>query len=107
MSSQSGLPLNDDAGGDDIKTAGRNMILLPKAISLTVDQLSSEGVYLLDNGSDSFIWVGRTSDAATNNALFGLDSLDGIDTQKVMLNSSGNDLASRLDSIIEALREES
>ena len=84
MDSQAGLPVNDDdVGNDEIKTAGRNMVLLPKALNLTIDRLSSQGVYLLDNGSDSFIWVGRASDAATNNALFGVDSLDGVDTFRV------------------------
>ncbi len=84
MDSQAGLPANDDdVDKDENKTAGRNMILLPKPINLSVERLTSEGVYLLDNGTDSFIWVGRASDAATNNALFGVDSLDGVDIYKV------------------------
>lgn len=86
MDSQAGLPVSDDdAEKEGIKTAGRNMILLPKAINLSVERLSSEGVYYLDNGVDCFIWVGRASDAATNNALFGLDSLDGVSTFQVCI----------------------
>jgi protein transport protein SEC24 len=88
MDSQAGLPVNDDdVGNDNIKTAGRDMILLPQAINLSVESLSSEGLYLLDNGCDSFLWVGRASDAATNNALFGLDSLDGVNVSQVRKSS--------------------
>ena len=84
MDSQAGLPANDDVDEDDnIETSGRNMILLPQAINLSVESLSSEGVYLLDNGLDSFLWVGRASDAATNNALFNFDSLENVDTFNV------------------------
>jgi len=107
MDSQAGLPVNDDDAGDEnVKTAGRNMILLPNAINLSVESLSSEGIYLLDNGIDSFIWVGRASDPAINHALFGAESLSDVDMSQIYLNSSGNDVASRVDSIIQSLREE-
>ncbi len=85
MDPQAGLPVNDDDIDQDttVETAGRNMILLPSAINLSVESLSSEGIYLLDNGSDTFLWVGRASDAATNSALFGLESLENMDTFNV------------------------
>jgi len=84
MNSQAGLPLNEDDDKDATQqTAGRNMILLPEGKSLSVESLSSQGIYYLDNGHDSFIWVGRASDAASNNALFGVDSLDNVNVSQV------------------------
>jgi len=103
MDSQAGMTVTEDETNE---TAGRNKILLPIAMSLSVEKLSSEGVYLLDNGSDAFIWVGRACNPAVISALFGTDSLENIDPNQLKLNSSGNDLASRLDCIIQALHEE-
>lgn len=82
MDSQAGLPVNDDDLDENanIETAGRNMVLLPQAINLSVESLSSEGIYLLYNGQDTFLWVGRASDAATCSSLFGLESLENVDT---------------------------
>jgi protein transport protein SEC24 len=104
MDANAGMSANED---ETSETAGRNKIMLPNAMSLSVDKLSSEGVYLLDNGSDAFIWVGRACNPAVISALFDTDSLVNIDPNQLKLNSSGNDLASRLDCIIEALHEES
>lgn len=101
---QVGLPSDDD--DDEVNTAGREKIVLPGAINLSVERLSSEGVFLLDNGVDAFIWVGRASNPAIVSALFGVESLENVDPSQLKLNSSGNDVASRLNTIIQALHEE-
>ncbi len=106
MASNAGMPSDDDADGD-AKTAGRNKIILPSAVSLSVERLSSEGVFLMNNGPDTFLWVGRAANPATVSALFGVETIDGVDMSQVKLISSGNDIASRLDCIIQALHEES
>ena len=103
MDQQAGMPSSDD---DVTNTAGRNKIVLPNPLNLSVERLSSEGVFLLDNGVDAFIWVGRASNPATVSALFGVESLDNVDPSQLKLNTSGNDLASRLDCIIQSLHEE-
>jgi protein transport protein SEC24 len=104
MDQQAGMPSVDD---DAPHTAGRDKIVLPDLLNLSIDRLSSEGVFLLDNGVDAFIWVGRASNPATVSALFGVESLDHVDPSQITLSKSGNDLASRLDGIIQALHEES
>ena len=104
MDGQTGMPANEN---ETSETAGRNKILLPEALNLSIDRLSSEGVFLLDNGSDAFIWVGRACNPAIISALFGTDSIENVDPNQLRLNCSGNDLASRLDCIIQALHEES
>lgn len=96
----------------DGKELGDNMIgskgiLLPQMLNLSVERLSSEGIYLLDNGVDIYLWVGRASDAALIRSLFNCDSLENVDMSTVKLVTNGNDIASRLGAIIHALRQES
>eukprot|EP00573_Skeletonema_grethae_P010464 CAMPEP_0201698312 /NCGR_PEP_ID=MMETSP0578-20130828/18349_1 /ASSEMBLY_ACC=CAM_ASM_000663 /TAXON_ID=267565 /ORGANISM="Skeletonema grethea, Strain CCMP 1804" /LENGTH=1230 /DNA_ID=CAMNT_0048184805 /DNA_START=24 /DNA_END=3716 /DNA_ORIENTATION=- len=104
MSSTAGLPSAN--GADDDKVAGKTRIELPNVLDLTIDRLASNGIFLLDNGLDMFLWVGRSSDPAILNSLFGTNSLEGVDMSRVTLQTSGNDLASRVNAIVCALRED-
>jgi len=107
MSPSAGLPStaapSDD---DDEKVAGQDRIELPKVLNLTVERLTSNGIFLLDDGVDMFLWVGRSSDPAILNSLFGANSLEGVDMSQVKLQTRGNDFASRLNAITSALRED-
>eukprot|EP00970_Alexandrium_tamarense_P007425 scaffold1361_cov269-Alexandrium_tamarense.AAC.5 len=105
MSPNAGLPSNTDED-DDEKVAGIDRIELPRVLNLTIDRLASNGIFLLDNGVDMFLWVGRSSDPALLNSLFGTNSLEGIDMSQIKLQTSGNDFASRLHSVVSALRED-
>lgn len=107
MRPSAGLPSNSAPSCDDDEmVAGQDRIELPHALNLTVDRLTSNGIFLLDNGLDMFLWVGRSSDPAILNSLFGTNSLEGVDMSQVKLQTSGNDLASRLKTIVSALRED-
>ncbi|KAL3769464.1 hypothetical protein ACHAWU_008873 [Discostella pseudostelligera] len=103
MSPSAGLPSND-APVESV--CGQDRILLPRVLNLTVDRLASNGMFLLDNGVDMYLWVGRSSDPAILNALFGINSLEGVDMSQVRLQKIGNDFASRLNAIVSALRED-
>jgi protein transport protein SEC24 len=81
MDAQCGMPSGNDA--DEVDTAGRNKIILPNACNLSVDRLNSEGVFLLDNGKDSYIWVGRAANPAVVGSLFGVESLNTVDPSQV------------------------
>jgi protein transport protein SEC24 len=85
MSPCAGLPSNaaPSPDYDESKVAGRDRIELPRLLNLTVDRLSSNGIFLLDNGVDMFLWVGRSSDPAILNSLFGTNSLEGVDMSQV------------------------
>merc|ERR1711966_227123 len=97
-----GLPSNADS--DEV--AGHDNITLPRSVNLTVDSLTSNGIFLLDNGLDMFLWVGRSSDPAILNSLFGTNSLEGVNMSEIKLQTSGNDFASRLHGVVSALRED-
>lgn len=108
MESNAGLPWSGSEEEEDEEIyAGRNRIVLPKVVSLSVDNLSSDGVFLLDNSVEMYIWVGRSVEPAIMSSLFGIDSFDGVEvSSQVQLLENGNDLASRLNAIVRALRDE-
>ena len=82
MSPSAGLPSNAPSDDDD-NVAGQDCIELPRVLNLTVERLASNGIFLLDNGVDMFLWVGRSSDPAILNSMFGANSLEGIDMSQV------------------------
>lgn len=101
-----GYPSEEKVDEDaENKVAGRNNILLPRAQALTVDTLSSEGIFLLDNGIDMYVWVGRSADPSRLHSLFGTSSLENEDPTKLTLQTSGDDLSSRVGAIVQGLRE--
>jgi len=108
MDPNAGLPYSGPEEDEDEDIyAGRNRIVLPKVVTLSVDNLSSDGVFLLDNSVEMYIWAGRSVDPAIMSSLFGIETFDGVEqSTQVQLRESGNDLASRFNSIVKALRDE-
>jgi len=109
-----GMPAEVEIGEDgeekvadeDGSVAGRERIRLPSTLALTVDSLSSDGIYVLDNGVETYVWVGRASDPAATLALFGMENLEHANMQMIQLNTQGNDLATTVSTIISALHED-
>ncbi|GMH74564.1 hypothetical protein TrST_g8776 [Triparma strigata] len=89
---------------DEDKVCGRNNVVLPELVDLTVDNMKSDGIFLLDNSIDMYLWVGRAADATLLSSLFGVSSLEGVDMAGISL-SEGSDLSSRVSNIIKGLRE--
>lgn len=105
MGEDAGFPSEDEYADPD-RVVGRNRILLPPASNLSIDSLSSEGVYLLDNGVEMFLWVGRNADLNILGSLFGMHSLDDVDPNQLSVQKTGDPFASRFGSIVSALSEE-
>ena len=91
-------------GEDEDKVCGRNNTLLPEVVDLSVENLKSDGIFLLDNSVEMYLWVGRAADAAVLTSLFGMATLEGAEMSTVKL-GFGNDLASRVNAIIVGLRD--
>jgi protein transport protein SEC24 len=84
MGDSAGYPSEEQPGSDSFETtAGRDNIVLPPIVNLTIENLTSSGVYLLDNGVDMYLWVGRSSDLNVVGSLFGVHSLDDMDPNQV------------------------
>eukprot|EP00536_Pseudo-nitzschia_multiseries_P012386 jgi/Psemu1/320236/estExt_fgenesh1_pm.C_4710001 len=110
MQPNAGYPSEDDS--DDVlpedSFAGRNRVLLPTPLPLTIDSLTSDGIYLVDNGVEFYLWVGRQANATYVNELFGVPSLENVEP---VLNlesssSSGGQFVERVGTIISALRDD-
>ncbi|GBG28457.1 Protein transport protein SEC24 [Hondaea fermentalgiana] len=81
-------------------------IKLPRLVNLSAGSLNSSGVFLLDNGLELMLWVGRGVDPRLVQALFGVPTLDGIDggVLRVERQPDDNDMKQRICNIIDGLR---
>ena len=105
MEPSAGHPTEDNADDTPEESfAGRNRVLLPSALPLTIDSLSSDGICLVDNGIEFFLWVGREANSNFVNSLFGVPSLENV--EPVLNLDSGDEFSTQLGNIISALRDD-
>lgn len=76
---------NAIAAGEGRGVAGiwgraREGVEIPKALPPTSEKLSSEGVFLLDNGEELLLYVGRSVSGEVMQELFGVDASPGEDS---------------------------
>jgi len=105
MEPTAGLPSPTAGDADPETIAGRDCIQLPPVVDLSVERLSSNGVFLLDNGVEMYLWVGSSADLNIVGSLFGVHSLDDIDPMQIKVQTSGDDFSSRFGAIVSALHE--
>jgi len=83
---------------------GFDNVKLPRACaSLSSESLSSDGAFLLFDGVETMLWLGRAVPPGLIEALFGAPSLDGIDASQLTLPVMPNDYSQRIHAIINAL----
>ena len=99
-----GRPAPEDA--DATRCAGSARVLLPELVNLSRERLASGGIFLLENGLEMYLWVGAQADPAAVQGLFGVPTLQGAPPGSVAPLTSGNDLATRLHDICQALSED-
>lgn len=76
--------LGGDEGTSDPTSVNSNLvgpdsIILPPSLPLTVDSLVSDGMFLLFDGVETFIWLGRAVPPSFLEAMFGCSSFEGVD----------------------------
>lgn len=103
--------MSNDAGtssdnADDCIVAGPNRVRLPAILNLSHERLTSDGIFLLENGYDLYMWIGRNANPAIINTLFGTTSLENVDISRIVLQTDSSDFSARLSSVIDALRSE-
>lgn len=92
------LPIHDL----DRKEGGATV---PSTIALSSENISDEGVYLLENGEDCLIYVGSSVSSDIMQQLFGISSVDEIPNQFV-LQQYDNQLSKKLNGMINEIRRE-
>lgn len=95
------------AGNENAVGPDEARVTLPPMQNLSAERLSSDGVFMLENSIDAFVWVGAAASPAVLQQLFGLASVDqGGDFSGVGLLHTGSDLATRVDRLLQAIAAE-
>lgn len=83
-----------------------HQIILPSALNLTNERLTQEGAYILEDGENMLLWIGRAIDPKWLESVFGVLSLEQIhpDFAESVIGSTGSIIGNRVNSIINALR---
>lgn len=79
-------------------------LVFPEILNLSSEKLERTGVYLLENGMEIFIWIGRNTPTETCSALFGVESPSQINSGKAQLPALPNDKSVRLQNLITNIR---
>lgn len=100
--------LGGDEGTSDPTSVNSNLvgpdsIILPPSLPLTVDSLVSDGMFLLFDGVETFIWLGRAAPPSFLEAMFGCSSFEGVDVSRVLLPLLPNPFSERVNAIVNAL----
>ena len=104
MEDRAGRPC--DNPDSDVKVAGPFNIILPATSNLTTENLTSDGIFLLETGSDLFMWIGSAANPLILQSLFGATSLHGVDMSTLKLITDSDDFSARFFAIVTALRSD-
>lgn len=79
-------------------------VYMPPRMNLTVQNLSPDGIFLLENSQDIMLWISRGSNPELINALF-QKPYEALTSGKTTLPQPNNDYATRITNIIEHIRK--
>lgn len=88
-----------EAGGE-----GRLRIKMPNVLQLSSEQLTSDGIFLLDAGFQIYIWIGNLTPAQTLHELFQIKELHPGQARTLRLRLHDNDFSRRVNNIVRTLR---
>ncbi|OUM62377.1 hypothetical protein PIROE2DRAFT_54426 [Piromyces sp. E2] len=81
-----------------------SQVYMPPRINLSIQRMTQDGIYLLDNSQHIIIWLSRGSNPELVNALF-QKPYEAIASGKTTLPTPNNDYATRINNIIECIRK--
>ncbi|KAF6143798.1 hypothetical protein GIB67_016719 [Kingdonia uniflora] len=79
--------------------------IIPPTVPLSSEHVSEEGIYLLENGEDALIYVGKAVDPDTLQQLFGVPTVDDLPSQFV-LQQYDNELSKKLNVLVNEIRRQ-
>lgn len=79
---------------------------LPASVRLSYARLKDHGVYLLENGQDMYLWIGKAAAAPWIQQVLGAAAFQSIDLNMAALPVLSNPLSERVRSVVTAMREE-
>ncbi|CAI9754037.1 unnamed protein product [Fraxinus pennsylvanica] len=78
---------------------------IPSPVPLSSEDISDEGIYLLENGEDCLIYVGNSASPDILQQLFGISSIEEIPNQYV-LQQYDNPLSKKLNDVVNEIRRQ-
>jgi protein transport protein SEC24 len=79
-------------------------IILPNSVRASYTNLDPSGAYLLENGDQSFIWLGRQVKSEFLQAAFGVSSLEQIDTKATELPVLSSNVNEQIRKVVNAIQ---
>ncbi|KAI9102462.1 hypothetical protein DFS34DRAFT_577162 [Phlyctochytrium arcticum] len=80
-------------------------IVYPRAMNLSSEKLERNGLYLLENGMEIFLWVGRAVAPELLQLLFDKPNYESVQSGKATLPQLQNDINVRINNLIGKIRE--
>jgi len=105
MTSECGKPIEISKDEAAVHVAGKRNILLPPTQKLRAEVLESNGIYLLEDSVSMYIWIGKSAPSELLQMLFGAPH-ENIDCTQLSLQDLGTNFSSRVNNIVNAIREE-
>ncbi|KAJ3254099.1 COPII subunit [Chytriomyces hyalinus] len=93
----------DSLCGELDEVTGR--VIFPPVLNLSSEKLERHGLYLLENGSDIFFWVGRGIAPELCQFVFGVASYDAIVFGKNALPQLSNDWSKRVQNLVSNIKQ--
>lgn len=96
-----------DTPADGCVRVGSQRVKLPAACArLSSESLTSDGAFLLFDGVETMLWLGRAVPPGLLEALFGQSSLEGVDSNQLSLPVLENDYSTRIRLLVSSLHED-
>lgn len=104
MNEQCGYPIPEEMEYSGL-VMGENNISMPDNYPLSNSSLSSENVFIMDDGLTLYMWIGKNVENQWIKDVLDLDSLSNIDCSRIILPELETQINIRINNIINALRE--
>lgn len=82
---------------------------MPQLIALSSDKLDAEGrtgIFLLENGREMYIWVGRHAPASMVQALFNVETVDDIQSSSTVLVQNNTPISEKVNALVNEIRRQ-
>merc|ERR1719387_2904308 len=74
------VALHNLSEGDEYGTHDENgAVMMPPMLNLTSESMTQDGVYLLENGEEILMWIGRAVSPNWLQAVFGIPAIEQLD----------------------------
>ncbi|KAI8911354.1 Sec23/Sec24 trunk domain-containing protein [Powellomyces hirtus] len=84
----------------------KGLVKLPPSIRVSAERLNPAGAYVLENGQQMIIWLGRGIPGTFLEEVFGVDSLEAVDSKLKVLPALENPTSNRVRMILSRIQQE-